>query len=68
MKQARWLSDLISDMIFLSKIGESNQEKMLLPSVDVSKAVDEVAESLRTVLDNEGKQLLKQISLGVKLN
>lgn len=65
LKQARRLSNLTADLIFLSKVGEGAHADMVLTSVDVSKTVAAVAESFQPILKDQGKTLHCQISPGI---
>jgi len=61
LKQARRLSNLTSDLIFLSKVGEGSHSEMILTSVDMSRTVAAVAESFQTVAHDQGKELTSHI-------
>jgi K+-sensing histidine kinase KdpD len=61
LKQTQRLTNLISSLIFLSKIGENSRETMKLTSVNVSRTVTEAADSFQTMLANENKKLVNEI-------
>lgn len=65
LKQAKRLTNLIADLIFLSKVGEGSHADMVLTAVDASKTVTDVAESFQAVLADQGKTLHQHISSGV---
>lgn len=65
LKQSRRLTNLTNNLILLSKVGEGGHSDIVLAKLDVSKTVTAVADSFRTVIEEQGKTLTNRISEGV---
>ncbi|WP_101912467.1 sensor histidine kinase [Megasphaera vaginalis (ex Bordigoni et al. 2020)] len=67
LKQVRRLSNLINDLILLAKMDEEAQAEITFEAVDVTAAVNAVADSFRQVLVDSGKNLVTTVEADVSI-
>lgn len=65
LKQVRRLSNLIQDLIMLSKMGERSQVDLVITDVDLSETVHSVADSFQQLAIDAEKTLTTAIADGV---
>ncbi len=67
LKQVRRLTNLIQDLIMLSKMGERSQVDLVITDVDFSATVHSVVDSFRQLAADGEKKLTAEIADGIKV-
>ena len=65
LKQVSRLSNLINDMITLTKVGEMSARDIALTEVNLSEIVRAGAEAFRTVAEEQGKHMTAEVKEGI---
>ncbi len=65
LRQVRRLTLLINDLVMLAKVGETSAKDVVLKDIDVTQIVTAGADSFRSLVESDGKQLETAITPGV---
>ncbi len=57
LRQVRRLTLLINDLVMLAKVGETSAKDVVLKDIDVTQIVTAGADSFRSLIESDGKQL-----------